>query len=257
MWRRVVIASTSFLACLSIAHGQEAIPEVSDSPPTFASWAGYYIGVNGGYGWSAASRAVQISNQVDEASEKLAGPSASGGFGGVQFGYNWQGLLEPHLVLGFEGDLDYPQITGSSSASTTGPLPGSTVQSSLNAFGTLRGRAGFSWDHALIYAMAGVAFGDVKDTVVGRYSLSHDFSSNTTVTKSGYVAGGGIEWTLTPNWSLKGEYEFLNLGGSGISGCSSAPSPGDTLRTSGIDHEYHTVRIGLNYHTTAAYQAMK
>ncbi len=38
-----------------------------------------------------------------------------------------------------------------------------TVKNSLNWFGTMRGRLGHTFDHALIYATGGLAFGGVQD----------------------------------------------------------------------------------------------
>src|SRR5215469_4641385 len=107
--------------------------------PYVASWAGFYAGVNGGYGWS-------------EHSDVLAGPgfrglSPSGGFGGGQIGYNWQGVLDPRIVLGIEADI---QGAGINDNKFFGPRPPilrvfSDFESRLDYFGTVRGRLGYAF----------------------------------------------------------------------------------------------------------------
>ncbi|HET7086436.1 MAG TPA: hypothetical protein VFI23_16805, partial [Rhizomicrobium sp.] len=58
-------------------------------------WNGFYAGVNGGGGESASNGFL----------------SPSGGFGGGQIGYNWQGIWYPNLVLSLQlhlADLSQP-----------------------------------------------------------------------------------------------------------------------------------------------------
>ena len=70
-------------------------------PPVYVAapiWSGFYIGVNGGYGWTAND-----------------GPLApEGGFGGGQIGYNWQGLFGySPWVIGIEADIQGAGISDS------------------------------------------------------------------------------------------------------------------------------------------------
>ncbi len=69
------------------------------------SWTGFYVGVNGGYGWSANG---VINGLTDDAPH---GANPEGGFGGGQIGYNWQGIWHPHLVFGVEADIQGSGIT--------------------------------------------------------------------------------------------------------------------------------------------------
>ena len=39
---------------------------------------------------------------------------------------------------------------------------------------------------------------------------SRDFDNNTTLT--GWTVGGGVEWLLNPNWSVKVEYLYYDFG---------------------------------------------
>ncbi len=75
-------------------------------------------------------------------------------FGGLQAGYNY--TLPSHLVLGVEGDVSFPNtIRGNqtiSSASIGEANYGETVQ----YFGTLRGRIGYSFNNWLVYGTSGL-----------------------------------------------------------------------------------------------------
>src|SRR5262249_48974746 len=66
--------------------------------PAYASvnWAGWYAGVNGGYGWSEHSDKFAISVVG------FKGIDPHGGFGGGQIGYNWQ---SGYVVFGVEADI--------------------------------------------------------------------------------------------------------------------------------------------------------
>ena len=125
---------------------------LKDGPPPPAyvpveTWTGFYGGFNAGYGGTAND-----------------GPlSPSGGFGGGQIGYNWQGLFGfSPWVIGIEADI---QGAGISDSAGYGPA---YLENSLNWFGTVRGRVGYSFGPALLYATGGFAYGEVE--IEGRRS---------------------------------------------------------------------------------------
>jgi outer membrane immunogenic protein len=190
--------------------------------PVYAAvdWTGWYAGVNAGGGGTA--------------NDGLLSPS--GGFAGGQIGYNWQGALGMgrNWVLGIEGDIQGSGIDDS--------LPG--LRSSLNWFGTVRGRIGYSFGPALVYGTGGFAFGEVENCCFIR-------GSSRSETQTGYVVGGGVEYKFNPAWSIKGEYQFISLDASDFSGA------GPLGLTSGDRSEVNTFRVGLNYHFGAGWQPLK
>ena len=135
--------------------------------------------MNGGLASSATDHVFDLS--------ATGGPLAikpSGGFGGGQTGYNWQGIWQPHLVLGVEADIQGARIDDAST------IPGFLLeQSKLDWFGTMRGRLGYGIDGTLLYATGGFAYGGLEKTFYAQGNF--DFRSNGTAT--GYVIGGGIE----------------------------------------------------------------
>jgi len=97
----------------------------------------------------------------------------------------------------------------------------------------------------------------VKDTL-SVSSFRHTAAVDKEETATGYTVGGGVEYKFNPSWSLKAEYQFIDLGKASLSEsaydrryCSWATA---SLKA---DHSYDTVRIGLNYHFGNTYQPLK
>jgi outer membrane immunogenic protein len=232
-----------------------------------ASWTGFYIGANAGYGWNSGSTTLKFTgvdgpgDAPDVNGKRSLNPE--GGFGGGQIGYNWQGaVFGPRVVFGVEADIQGAGLTGKASQTLTnnvGVLFAGSAQSDLEWFGTVRGRLGYSFDRALVYFTGGFAFGGVKDTLTLRARDSDDVVTSVSKdkTQTGYVLGGGLEYAINPAWSLKGEYQYLNLGTDKLSGVADADGGEDRNKGSLSDHSYHTVRVGLNYHIQPGYEPLK
>src|SRR5208337_2426615 len=135
----------------------------------------------------------------------FGGLSPSGGFGGGQIGYNWQGILHPHLVLGAEADIQGAGIEDKGTDKFGDPY-----KSHLDFFGTVRGRIGYAMDSSLFYFTGGFAYGGIKNEVDFPYFSGASYIKDTTAT--GYVLGGGWEYKFSPAWSAKAEYQYINLG---------------------------------------------
>jgi len=243
MIRNLAIGLVSAVTLISAANAADIYGGgggYKDGPAYIANtWTGFYIGANGGYGWSATDHQL--------ADGAFTGLSPEGGFGGGQIGYNWQGGfgLGSRLVLGVEADIQGSDIGDS------GELRGTHFRSNLDYFGTVRGRAGYAFDRSLVYFTGGFAYGGLDKRV--------DDDGNTFKfrdTATGYVLGGGLEHKISPAWSVKGEYQYINLGKNEL-----ADSTGFKFSTaSGVpakDDDFHTVRIGLNYHIHQGYDPLK
>ncbi len=171
-------------------------PAYSAVPP----WTGAYIGMNLGY------QSGTLSN---------SGARPSGFAGGFQGGYNWQ--VWPQLVLGLEADL---QLSNSSDTFAD-------YKFSNPWFGTVRGRGGIALDNILFYGTLGLAYGR------GHVDIGSVGESNFHV---GWTAGAGLEVGLSPHWSVKAEYLFIDL---------ASESYGLTLTNNGLTS--NLVRFGVNY----------
>ena len=142
--------------------------------PPIWYWTGPYVGGNLGF------QSGELSN---------SGAKPSGVAGGFQGGYNWQ---FGQFVTGWESDFQL------SSASDTF----ANYKFSNPWFGTMRGRGGFALNNILFYGTLGLAYGRGHVDVVSN-SESHFHV--------GWTAGAGVEMGLTPNWSVKAEYLFIDL----------------------------------------------
>jgi outer membrane immunogenic protein len=141
----------------------------------------------------------------------------SGFLAGGQFGYNWQ---VRSWVYGLEADFDGSSAHGSTTAFYPAPalVPITTGYSrELDWLATVRGRVGLP--SFLVYGTGGLAVGQTKvgSSVVAPAAASPPESEpRTNITSSntsaGWTAGAGVEWMFAPQWSVKAEYLYVDLG---------------------------------------------
>jgi len=210
----VAIASPSFAA--DLPRPDYKAPNYS---PVFVapfSWSGFYVGLNGGYGWGQSKWSGSGGDfEV----------SPNGWLGGGTVGYN---LQTGAWVWGIEGDIDYMNLKGTADAAF---CPGCTFKDTWLA--TIRGRVGYSFDRWLPYLTGGLAYGNMyMDTGFGSVSR----------TKAGWTAGGGVEYAFAGAWSTKLEYLYVDLG-SATCGMATCGFPADET----VDFKASVVRLGLNY----------
>jgi outer membrane immunogenic protein len=176
-------------------RGLEVPGGYKEAPYPGAVWWGFYAGVNAGYAWSAENDqlACTVTCSVFTGGDTFGGVSPSGGFAGVQLGYNWQGVGWSPLVLGVEADVQAPSVIGKGH-----DVAGDAFTSRLQMFGTARGRIGYVYDRALLYFTGGFAYGTVyNEANIQSAALAPDFVTNPNAT--GYVLGGGLESLLSGN----------------------------------------------------------
>jgi outer membrane immunogenic protein len=187
--KRLFVVGAALLALASAAAAADLpAPQPYYKAPAFAPppalWSGFYLGVNGGGGFGSSNW------------DTAGSINTSGGLVGGTVGYNYQ---ISHFVVGVEGDIDWAGISGSTT--TAACPPGCKTGDSW--LGTARGRIGYAADRFLPYVTGGVAFGNINASTAGL---------TTTTTNAGWTVGTGVEFAITPNWSAKAEYLYVNLG---------------------------------------------
>ena len=216
----VAVATSLVMGGYAVAADLPAAPAYKVPAPVAAvyNWTGFYVGGNAGYGWGNQDPLVLFANRFDRASFDISGGMIGGTFGGqIQQGY---------VVLGLEGDLDWANITGSSlvTPSILGVGQGVTLNTSskISAMGTVRARIGVAMNNVLLYATGGAAF--VKSTAsassiagvpCGTLGVLPNCSGSDW--RPGITAGLGVEYGFTPNWSVKAEYLYTKVVGTGVS----------------------------------------
>lgn len=268
--RKLTLAGAACMAVLAISSaGAADLAPVYRKAPVMAlapTWTGFYIGGNVGYGWDKGSSGLSAFATDPVIAPALAdvlaagsypssfSPNARGVIGGGQIGYNWQ--VSPQWLFGLETDLQASDIKGSVSQTLFPALFDTTSTSftkSIEWFGTVRGRVGFlvnpQW---LLYGTGGLAYGRTKTTfgtvdvtsgcIVGGTICAGGSLSDVHV---GWTAGAGVEAMVAPNWSVKLEYLYVDLGKQTFD------IPSFTVPvtfTTSTHFQEHIVRGGLNYH---------
>jgi opacity protein-like surface antigen len=160
-------------------------------PPIY-NWSGFYVGANLGGAW----RDTTLS---DSFTGFQIGNSSSGVIGGGQLGYNWQ---PGPLMLGAEWMFDGTSLNATR---TVGFLQGAA---NTNWLTTFAGRLGWASNNWLFYGKGG---GGWADTSVTLTNLANGTQLSSSHTNAGWLAGAGIEYGITPNWTLKFEYDYLGM----------------------------------------------
>jgi len=219
--KRLYVAAAGLFALAGAAAAADlppAPPPYYKAPPYLApvfNWTGFYVGVNGGGGLGSSNW------------DTTSSFSTTGGVVGGTIGYNYQ---IHQVVLGAEGDIDWSSIKGTTTAVTC-PAGCTTSDSWLS---TLRGRVGYSLDRFLPYVTGGGAFGNINASTPGL--------AGGTATNAGWTVGAGLEFAITPHWSAKAEYLYVDLGKFNCgAGCAAGAV------TDNVSFTTNLVRGGINY----------
>jgi opacity protein-like surface antigen len=160
-------------------------------PPLY-NWSGFYVGANLGGAWNDTTL-------NDSFTGFQIGNSSSGVIGGGQLGYNWQ---SGPLMLGAEWMFDGTSLSASR---TVGFLQGAA---NTNWLTTFAGRLGWVSNNWLFYGKGGGGWADASVTLT---NLANGTQLSNSHTSAGWLAGAGIEYGITPNWTLKFEYDYLGM----------------------------------------------
>lgn len=198
-------------------------------------WGGFYVGVNGGYGWG--------SHEWPELDKNY---SADGWLAGATGGFN---IDTGDWIFGFEMDYDW---TGMSGSKTGYPSYYTVrhVKTDLETLGTARVRAGYDVGDAtnplLLYLTGGLAFGNVKASLQDTtcFDGCSTYGGSDKRVHFGWAYGAGAEYAFDDQWSAKLEYLRVDLRSQSYSIPVSYYEGPVHVSVGPID----VVRAGLNYH---------
>jgi outer membrane immunogenic protein len=255
---RLVVSVAVAVSAFGVGAASAADMAVKARPiavdPSY-NWTGFYVGLNAGYGWNdnrnvAISGSPLITGSQAIGSVPLAvGLRPEGFLGGGQIGYNYQ--FGGRGVFGIEADFAWADIKDSNFINL--PVAAPTVQTSVSEkidfFGTVRGRLGVTFDRLLVYGTGGFAFANVKQrgNIDEFFGAGRQFIANSSGLRYGWTVGGGAEWALSKNWSVKAEYLYYDLGSNTITGLQSNPVNGVDFATYSFSTRGNIVRGGVNY----------
>jgi outer membrane immunogenic protein len=220
----------------------------------------------------------------------VRGNTQSGFIGGAQFGYNYQmgsyligvetdiqgtstrgstrtgGFLNGGQL--FAGTTDAGNVVYTKSETAIGTT---VVQDGLDYLGTLRGRLGYLITPTiLVYGTGGLAYGgawaNVSQTAVnkltgnnivptassfGPFFTRYDGGGQQNQLLAGWTAGGGAEWMFMPNWTLKGEALYWDLGRMSVqtSAYQTLSEPNIIAwGSTSVNYSGVQAKVGVNYH---------
>lgn len=246
----LALASVASVPGMAADLPSRAPPPVFVPPPPLFTWTGFYIGGVAGVQFASKHELRNPTAPLAGARNVNKNGSDDIGFtGGGEVGYNYQ---IGSIVIGVEGDADF--IDRKAKSSSRGALTNNSYRvtpgKASNIFGTARARVGYAFDRLLIYATGGGAFtgGEgvyaVQFNPPGRGGARTFRSTAQNDTQVGFSVGGGIEYAIFGNWSVKGEYLFNSIGDTKLTFRRAAGAGGFTAK---VDDQFSVARLGVNY----------
>jgi len=215
------LASSSALA--ADLPARRGMPVKAPEPVSYGyNWSGFYIGAHGGGGWS--DRCFTFAGAGEGCHD------ANGWLGGGQIGFNMQ---QGQFVFGVEFSGSWADISGSHTSVAFAP---DSYSSDVNTILLFTGRVGMTFDRMLLYVTGGGAWVRNEFTYNGVVLGVDSVKQN----RTGWTIGAGIEYGLSPNWSIAAQYNFIDLGDKDVVFVNN----GFTARA---DQELHLATVRLNY----------
>ncbi len=245
------------------------------------NWTGFYAGLNAGYGFNDPTVSFTGGDPLIQSFLAFGCPGCAtpippasfnigGGTFGGQLGYNWQ--IAPTWLVGFETDFNSFRASNTvSSYFTLGIVTGPNMlaSQSIEWFGTARARLGWlPSNNLLVYGAGGFAYGQMNESVamnvngIGAIAVGPGYSyscpgqgancfiGSQSRIATGYTVGGGLEYALSRNVSIKAEYLYVNLGSTSaraVAVVTVGGLPPASFVANYSDYHFNVVRFGANY----------
>ena len=242
---------TLLAAAVALAASQASAADLPRKAPAYVpppapppiTWTGCYIGANIG---GIFGRVETDFNNFNNGFNNGEFSSNNSGFaGGGQIGCDYQ--FAGGWVIGFRNMFDGTSLRRDRTINF-GALEGAELHVKTQWFDALTGRLGYAFAPGwLLYGQGGVVWANTEANVTFAGFESGDRSR----TRSGWTAGGGVEWMFAPNWSafLEGNYmDFGNRDRTVSDGTLNGPC-GDNVGGCNFNAKATavTVLVGVNY----------
>jgi outer membrane immunogenic protein len=235
------IAAGGFASSANAADMPARMPAKAPVMASAYNWTGWYIGANAGGAWGSTTAIDTLASNgspwVINGGSWSAKPT--GFTGALEGGYNWQ---FNSLVVGLEAEVGYLGVRGSANY----PLLTTTfVNTKGGLFTTARARGGFAFDNILVYATGGYFGADFGSSVQTSAGAPVQLTNiGKTGFQSGWTAGGGLEYGLNRNWTVKGEYLYYAVPNKQVGDNVGAST---TIQYFNIKNTGSIARVGVNY----------
>lgn len=206
------------------------------------SWTGFQLGVHGGGAWGdAAFTGLEEDWGVGS---KFIGPhefDMEGYLVGFTAAYNQQ---FGNFVFGPEAEVGYMNLgDGGSIPSSTSPYE-QRLTFDDGLYAVLGGRIGVAFGRGMIYGKGGWAY---FDGAARQETTKPGYVTNESEALTGWAYGGGAEYLLQDNVSLKVEYLRFDFGNQGGDQTSTGDAPIGHVYEYDADLKVDTVKAGISY----------
>jgi outer membrane immunogenic protein len=241
---RISLAAAALATVSTAAISADYAPAPPEMRPTI--WSGLYIGGNLGYGFGGKDE-VSITSDVEGTIDDIDELELHGIFGGAQIGYDVQ---FDGLVFGAVIDFEASDIGDDFEKDfvVSGNNDQLRVDASIDWWGTLRARLGWSFDSVLVYGTGGLAWGIVDyDIRADNFTTGGSGHIDSSDTRWGYAVGGGVEVAIDDSWSVGGEYLYVNLGDYDIDGPADDGLGNPEVISTEAEPDFHSLKAFVNF----------
>jgi outer membrane immunogenic protein len=150
-----------------------------------------------------------------------------------------------NVVFGIEGDLGVIDPDGSGIIPSSTPPFHQDTTLDTGLYGDITGRLGLTFGPALVYAKGGFAFfdGEARQTTTKPGFVTHG-----TDTFTGWTLGGGVEYLIARDVSVKVEYQHFDFGSQVGDQTSITDPPIGHVYHNWTDLTFESVKAGVAYH---------
>lgn len=231
-----VLGAMAAAVALGLSGGANAadLPSFKAPPPVY-DWTGFYIGVNGGGGFAYKCWSL-LADEDGDLPGREGCHETSGATAGGQIGYRWQ---SGQFVFGVEGQGNWADLRGMNTSLLFDP---DVNHSRVDSLGLITGQVGYAFDNVLLYVKGGAAVAGEKYDVISGDTGGALASVNET--RWGGALGVGLEFGLSPGWTLGVEWDHLFLSTRNV---NFNDSTGAFFETENIRGDVDIGLIRLNY----------
>lgn len=201
----IALASAIFASQANATDLKNTSDPTSVASENSAHWAGLYAGVHGGWSDWSFERPDDKSSPTQD---------IDGYFGGAQIGYDFQ-VPGSSIVVGVVADAAIGDLQGDTYKDGTYI----TLDTEIDAFGTIRGRVGYAFGRFLPYVTGGAAWvaGSTsehcpKNAYWGHCKTAGAYDDTDEFTRWGFAYGAGVEAKVVDHVSVFAEYLRLDFG---------------------------------------------
>jgi len=239
--KRFLFAGAAILMSYSMPAMAADMPvKAAPAPAPVATptvdWTGLYVGGHAGF--------MDITDHIVDVDQLNGGAhfefNTGTALAGGQAGYNFQW---GYFVIGVEGDFSSihlnekqfdPDFIGGTFTTLTG-----------NSVWDVTGRAGLAYNGLFVYFKGGQAWTNIVASVNNQLGGFGQIGPASTGHFNGTILGGGVEWFIFPAWSVKAEFQNIDLGTQNAVLHTAANG---NFRYSNSMGSVNIWTVGLNYH---------